>query len=77
MSVRQAKEEIDSAEYTEWLAYYALDPFGEERHEFRNAYQMSLMANLWGGGSKKFSIEDFILEFDSDGKHEAQAKLAV
>lgn len=35
MSVRRAQREIDSAEFSEWQAIYALDPFGEQRADLR------------------------------------------
>jgi hypothetical protein len=35
MSVTRAQQEIDSAEFTEWLAYYQLEPFGEKREDHR------------------------------------------
>ena len=29
MTVRQARREIDSREFAEWIAYYCLEPFGD------------------------------------------------
>ena len=37
MSVRQAQQEIDSAEFTAWIAFYHIQPFGPERDDIRSA----------------------------------------
>lgn len=35
--MRQLLAEIDSAELTEWLAFYRIDPFGDQRGDVQSA----------------------------------------
>lgn len=49
MSVRQAQREIDSREFSEWLAFYDLEPFGELRADLRSGLICASMANAWRG----------------------------
>lgn len=35
MSVRRCQDEIDSAEFSEWMAYDQIDPIGAEREDLR------------------------------------------
>lgn len=46
MSVERAQEEIDSKEYADWLAFYLLAPWGEERIE--NAIARGNVARFGG-----------------------------
>lgn len=46
MSVRQAQAEIDSAEFTEWLAYYSLEPFGTQMDDLRHGVATATLANI-------------------------------
>ncbi len=59
--------EISSREFAEWLAYYRLEPFGEERADLRNARLMALLAQINGDGSREFSPADFMPDFGSVG----------
>jgi hypothetical protein len=63
MSVKRAQQEIDSAEFSEWLAYNTLNPFGDERRDFRAAMIASTTANVQGN---KTTIDDFMPVFDAD-----------
>jgi hypothetical protein len=62
MTVAEMLSRISSLELTEWMAYYKMDPFGEERADMRSAMVCTVMANAWG--KKKFKIEDFMPKFD-------------
>jgi hypothetical protein len=44
--VRQLLAQIDSAELTEWRAYYALEPFGELVADQRHGIAVSTLANV-------------------------------
>ncbi|XYJ11813.1 phage tail assembly protein T [Telluria sp. B2] len=46
MSVRQAQMQISSAEFTEWQAFYQLEPFGDLVADMRHGVATSLHANL-------------------------------
>ena len=46
MSVERAQHEISSREFTEWLAYYQLEPFGETIADLRHGVATAAMANF-------------------------------
>lgn len=46
MSVSRAMREIDSAEFTEWLAYYGIEPFGERFSDLRTGLITSAIYNV-------------------------------
>ena len=50
-------------EYIEWKAFYSVEPFPEERADFRNALLTSVMINLQRGKNKAVELEDFIPDF--------------
>ena len=45
-TVKQLLEQTDSAELTEWRAYYALEPFGELVADQRHGIAVSTLANI-------------------------------
>lgn len=44
--MRQAQLEISSAEFTEWMAYYELEPFGDLVADHRHGVASALLANI-------------------------------
>ncbi|WP_438396485.1 phage tail assembly protein T [Caballeronia sp. DA-9] len=46
MSVRRAQQEIDSAEFTDWLAFYDLEPWGSGIEDLRAGTGIALLANV-------------------------------
>lgn len=44
--MRQAQLEISSAEFTEWMAYYELEPFGDLVADQRHGVASALLANI-------------------------------
>ena len=69
MSVRRAMAEIDSAEFSEWLAYYRLDPQGEDRADLRAGIVAATVANVSRGrGAKALKPKDFMPEFGESAK---------
>lgn len=40
---------MSSAQMTEWMAYAAVEPFGEERDDYRLAYGLAVIVNLFRG----------------------------
>jgi hypothetical protein len=48
MTVAELEQRMTSREFSEWMAYFALEPFGEERADLRMGILASVMANLWG-----------------------------
>ena len=65
MTVGELLRRIDSRELAEWMAYYAIEPFGEERDDLRTGIIASTMANSWRGkGQKSMQPADFMPRFD-------------
>lgn len=46
MSVRRAQTEIDSAEFTDWIAFYDLEPWGSGIEDLRAGTGIALLANI-------------------------------
>lgn len=40
---------ISSRQLAEWVAYAAVEPFGEERADYRIAYALSVIVNMFRG----------------------------
>lgn len=69
MSVKQAQGAIDSREFSEWQAYWNLEPWGEGRGDLRAGIVASTMANLWrGANTPPFTPTDFMPQFDRVGE---------
>jgi hypothetical protein len=67
MSVRRLLAEVDSRELTEWMAYNALDPLGDERGDFQAAIIAATVANRWRQkGEAAHKPEDFVPKFDAE-----------
>jgi hypothetical protein len=63
MTVRELLARTDSAELTEWKAYYAIEPFGELVADQRHGLATSVLANVNRDPSKKpdaYVAADFI-----------------
>ena len=55
--------------FAEWMAYAALEPFGEERADLRMAISTAALGNvmyqLWSGKKEPpFKVEDFLPRFE-------------
>lgn len=51
----------DSHELSEWLAFYSIHPWGEERADLRQAVTSTVVANsLRGKNVRPYKIEDFL-----------------
>lgn len=46
MSVAQAQQEVSSAEFNEWMAYYRIEPWGERMADIRMGMLASVIANV-------------------------------
>jgi hypothetical protein len=58
------------------MAYDRLEPFGEQRADYRNAMLMALVANRTGNGEHEFEAAEFMPEFGVD-EDEEEAEQAV
>ena len=63
---------MDAREFAEWMAYYELDPFGEERADLRAGIIASTFANAnLGKGRKPYAPSDFMPQFRKTAKRKA------
>ena len=67
---------LSSRQISEWMAYYAIEPFGEERADLRMAILASLIANVNRDPAKRrepFTPAEFMPDFGSpsDSPHPA------
>jgi hypothetical protein len=72
---------MPSRELTDWMVYAAVEPFGEERADYRAALVASVIANVNRDANKHpqpFPVEDFLLFRDREplSPDEVAAKLA-
>lgn len=77
-TVRELHERIDAAELNEWLAYHAIEPWGEARAEARNGILAALIANIHRRrGARAFRPEDFMqgVERKAPGPGALRAKI--
>jgi hypothetical protein len=63
-SVEEMLQTLSHAEYVDWLAYYSIEPFPEEREDLRHARLIAGIAEMVGG--KKQNIKDFMFDFWGD-----------
>ena len=63
-TVREAQERCDSREFTEWMAYYLVEPWGHESDWLRTGRTCEVVASVFGGkGGKKLEPSDFVPQF--------------
>lgn len=52
---------MSSDEFTHWIAYYSLEPFGQERDNIHAGIVASTLANINGGSRKTWTAKDFMV----------------
>lgn len=68
--------EMSSAQFAEWMAYSALEPWGEERDDLRMAITASTIANgNRGKNQKPFKPQDFMPNFEPETEEQARDRL--
>lgn len=68
--------ELSSTQLAEWLAYFRLEPFGEERDDLRMGIVASTIANVNRSAKRRkpYQPEDFMPRFeDAEDDEETQA----
>lgn len=56
---------MSSTEFTDWIAYYQIEPFGDSRDDERIGTLIALMYNLYRKkGTKTLEWSDIFLPFD-------------
>jgi len=60
-SVREAQTRVSSSEFTEWCAYFQIEPFGPLAEWARWAQMMALLANIHRRpGTRALRPQDFM-----------------
>jgi hypothetical protein len=60
MTVREMLDRISSLELAEWMIYYGIDPFGNERQDLQAGIIAATVANANAGKGKAFQPIDFM-----------------
>lgn len=69
---------LTSEQFAEWMAYYSLEPFGEERADFRAGIIASEIVNMAGKASKRtVAPKDFMPKFGGSRKQTPHEMLQV
>ena len=63
MPVARAKEEIDSAEFTDWIEFNKLDPYGQWRGDAQAGIIAATIANANRSKGPSFKPEDFMMTY--------------
>jgi hypothetical protein len=67
MTVKEAQQRIDSAEFAEWIAYHRIEPFGEFRADYRFAALCDIICKMHGT-KRPTKASDFLLDFEPQVK---------
>ncbi len=66
MTVNRMLSSMSASEFTEWYEYYKLDPWGEERSDWRSGEICATVANVnRSKKSRTYKAADFMPKFDS------------
>lgn len=61
IDVDKMLQEISADKFVEWMAFYELDPWGDQRADLRAAEHMAIVVNMnIPKGKKKVTIRDFM-----------------
>lgn len=61
-TVRELQARMGSDEFTEWMAFDAIDPIGERRADYRMAQLCQLLANINRDPARPaYALDDFLL----------------
>lgn len=60
MTVGQLLDSADSRELSAWMAYYSIEPFGQDRQDYAVAIQSALIANTTPGVKRRYKPGDFM-----------------
>lgn len=67
MPVGELLARMSGREIAEWMAYYRIEPWGEERGDLRSGVLASIVCNaLRGKGDRVRKPQEFVLKFGGD-----------
>jgi hypothetical protein len=76
-SVDSLLESLTAKEFTEWMEFYSIEPFGENRQALNTGIIASVIANAnRTKNSKVFKPQDFIPEF-KESKQSWKEQLSI
>lgn len=76
MSIQEAQEKINYAEFKYWKAFDRISPVGDERFDYLFASLSSLLANInLPKGKTQFKIKDFLLQWGSGSSGQSQKEM--
>jgi len=67
MTLAEAQARISAREFAEWMAYYTLEPWGQERGDLRAGIVAATIANANRDAKKRkkpFKPQEFMPQFD-------------
>jgi len=71
MTVRELLGRIDSREFSEWQAFFSIEPMPEQRADYRSGVIASVIANTnRAKNAKPFEPKNFIPDYDQTEKKE-------
>ena len=71
MTVNRMLASMSASEFTEWHEYYKLDPWGEERSDWRSGNVCATLVNVnRGKKGRQYKAEDFMPKFKQAGEPE-------
>ena len=74
-TVAELEETMSSRELTEWIAFNAIQPFGDTRADLRSAIIASTVANCHRTSGTPFKVADF-MPYEEKPKNDVEASLA-
>lgn len=76
-SVRELLATLDAAELAEWEAFYAVEPWGEQRRDWQTALLASILANQWRGKGSPARVKDFLPDYWKEPQQPVDRMIAM
>jgi len=78
MTVGEMLDRMSSSEFSEWMAYNAIEPFGPQREDLRAGSIASPLVNLQiRSGRKKTKPSDWLMKFGKQEPMDPEAMKAL
>ena len=72
MTVRELKRRVDAREMIDWMAYWNMNPWGEDRADLRAGIIAATTANVWAGKGRQAKPSDYMPKFGQDDNEAKQ-----
>lgn len=77
MTVRDMLTRMDAKEMTDWIAFWNMEPWGDERSDFRSGVIASTVANVMSSKGRSFTPQDFMLNGNRRRQSEASMRAVI